>query len=168
MALHRTPPLPCPVRVWVTVQAVSPVSAPVGPLYQAGAVPEGSQIMKSKPYLGYWLGAVVLLILGLDILITQLTSNINPAYDRESGSYREFLGGMYRGDEGMNIHDTTLSYYAFLIYNLFVPYLLIAVGLWLGIAGYRRRKSGRAVVRASATGPGDETVWPPPPTRAVF
>ena len=127
--------------------------------------------MRFKPYISYWLGAGFLLILGLDILITQLTSNINPAYDHESGSYSEFLGGMWRGDEGMNIHDSTLSYYAFLIYDLFLPYLLVAAGLWLGIAGYRRRKSGRVDVRGTHSGAEEikisaseinsETIWPP-------
>lgn len=127
--------------------------------------------MRFKPYISYWLGAGFLLILGLDILITQLTSNINPAADHDYGSYLEFLGGMWRGDEGMNIHDSTLSHYASLIYDLFLPYLLIAVGLWLGIAGYRRRKSGRVVGHGTRTGAkkidnssseiNSETTWPP-------
>ena len=49
-ALHLTPPLPVPLRAWLAVQAVPPVSAPVGPLESGGAWPkEARQIHKPLP-----------------------------------------------------------------------------------------------------------------------
>lgn len=125
--------------------------------------------MKLKSYVGYWIVSMMLLILGLDILLTEITSHHNPVVDHKDGTYLEFVSGILCGNSGINIHDETLSYNAFLIYWLVIPYLLLTIGLWLGFVGYRRRRANKALMfdvqRAISTSNSksdQKTVWPPP------
>ena len=127
--------------------------------------------MKLKPYIGHWIASAIMIMFGSWTLEGQWTLDINPSADYGEGSYMGFLSGLWRGNDALDLRNVDLARSVYLIFDLLHPYLLIAVGLWFLIIGYRRRKSNKFFVSGSRAEPNQdgmspsamnsETIWPP-------
>ena len=123
--------------------------------------------MRIRRYLTYWALAALTLTFGTFILASMLVCQRELRSVNRPSSYVGYVSLVWHGGDRLRDGDTTLSSYATDVFCLVLPYLLIAIGIWLGIVGYRRRKAESIIVQGFQVGnlppqADDETVWPPP------
>jgi hypothetical protein len=124
--------------------------------------------MRIRRYSIYWTLAILALTFGTFILAFQLVGQRELPSVNSPSSYVGYISLVWHGSDRLRDGDTTWAIYAADAFCLALPYLLISIGVWFCIVGYKRRECDRVPaygpsveLNSSSPDPHTENIWPP-------